>query len=85
MTESKEFKMLQAMIDVTNYLADHSFTYEEAEEFVHDLQSEIACSKDCNEYKTIADWYHKRPCCDINKKIIVPLKNVNIKKVFEFK
>ena len=82
MNESKEIKMLQAMVDVTNYLADHKFTYPEAEKFVQDLQNEISCSKDAEEYKTADDWYHKRPCCNIREKILVPLNNVNVKEVF---
>lgn len=82
MTELKEIKFLQAMVDVTNYLAEHKFTYAEAEEFIRNLQSEISCSKDCEEYKTTDDWYYKRPCCNICEKILVPLNNVNVKEIF---
>lgn len=82
MNESKEIKMLQAMVDITNYLAKHKFTYPEAEEFVQNLQNEISCSKDAEEYKTADDWYHKRSCCNIREKILVPLNNVNVKEVF---
>ena len=44
MTELKEIKVLQAMVDITNYLAEHKFTYAEAEEFVLNLQSQISYS-----------------------------------------
>lgn len=82
MAELKEVKMLQAMVDVTNYLAEHEFTYEEAEEFVYNLQSEISYSKDAEEYETAEDWYNKNPRCDVLHKVLVPLKNINIKELF---
>lgn len=82
MSESKEIKMLQAMVDITNYLAEHKFTYPEAEEFVHNLQSQIYYSKDCEEYETTHDWYHKMPCCNIHEKILTPLNKVDVKEVF---
>ncbi len=85
MTELKEIKVLQAMVDITNYLAEHKFTYAEAEEFVRNLQSQISYSKDCEEYETTNDWYHKRPCCNIREKILVPLNKVNVKELFTHK
>lgn len=82
MAELKEIKMLQAMVDITNYLAEHKFTYLEAEEFANALQREISYSKDCEEYETADDWYHKRSCCNIREKILVPLNKVNVKELF---
>lgn len=82
MTELKEIKMLQAMVDITNYLAEHKFTYQEAEEFAHNLQSEISCSKDAQEYETAEDWYYKRPRCNVCKNILIPLDKVNVKELF---
>ena len=52
MIELKEIKILQALVDITNYLAEHEFTYPETEDFVHNLQSQISYSKDCEEYET---------------------------------
>lgn len=85
MAELKEIKMLQALVDITNYLAEHKFTYPEAEEFTHALQSEISYSKDCEEYETADDWYNKKPRCNIREKILVPLNNINVKELFGFK
>lgn len=77
----KELKQLQALVDITNYLAEHNFTYDEADEFIKMLNDEISTSRDCHEYETADDWYNKHPCCDIANKVIVPLNKVDIKKV----
>ncbi len=75
-------KLLQGLVDITNYLAEHDFTYNEAFEFVAALQNELSFSKDANEYDTTNDWYNKRPCCDIGRKIIVPLNKVDVRSMF---
>lgn len=77
----KELKQLQALVDITNYLAEHNFTYDEANEFIHMLDDEISTSRDCHEYETADDWFNKCSCCDIANNVIVPLNKVDIKKV----
>lgn len=74
-------KQLQALIDVTNYLTEHNFTYDEADKFIYMLKDEISTSRTCNEYNTAEDWYHKKPCCNIGKQTIVPLNKVDVRKV----
>ena len=74
----KEVKKLQALIDITNYLAKLSFTYDEAAEFIDLLKGEISDSRDCNEYATAEDWVNGIPCCDIGKTIVVPPNKINI-------
>ena len=78
---NKELKQLQALVYITNYLAEHNFTYDEANEFIHMLDDEISTSRDCHEYETADDWFNKRSCCDIANKVIVPLNKVDIKKI----
>ena len=77
---SNEIKKLQALIDIINYLAEHRFTYNEAEDFLLMLKNEISASRDCNEFKTADDWFCNRPCCDIANTIIVPNK-VNVRDI----
>ena len=79
---AKEYKKLQALVDITNYLAEHNFTYDEADEFIEMLKNEISASKTCNQYKTALDWGNNNPCCNINNMIIVPLNKVNIEELF---
>lgn len=69
---------LQALVDITNYLAEHNFTYDEADEFVEMLACELSESRDCYGYKTADDYYHNRPCCNIGRKVIIPLKKVSV-------
>lgn len=78
---TKELKQLQALVDITNYLAEHDFTYDEVEQFIRILNNEISASRDCNEYETAVDWYNKCSCCDIANKVITPLNKVDISKV----
>ena len=76
-------KQLQALIDVTNYLAEHNFTYDEADEFISALKSQISTSRTCEEFETAEDWKNNNPCCDIANIVIVPLNKVNVKEVFK--
>ena len=77
----QNLKQLQALVDITNYLAEHNFTYDESDEFIHMLKDEISTSRTCNEYETAADWYNKKPCCNIGKQIIIPLSKVDVREV----
>lgn len=77
----KELKKIQALVDITNYLADHNFTYDEVSEFMTMLQNEIFASREQNEYETANDWYNNIPCCNIDKSVIVPLNRVDVKGV----
>lgn len=77
----KELKKIQALVDITNYLADHNFTYDEVSEFMTMLQNEISASREQNEYETANDWYNNIPCCNIGKAVIVPLNRVDVKGV----
>ena len=76
-----ELKKIQALVDVTNYLANHNFTYDEAEDLIYMLTDQISTSRICNEYETADDWYNKKPCCEVSKKIIVPLNKIDAKNV----
>lgn len=77
-TFKKGVAKLQAIIDITNYLADHKFTYPEALEVVDMLLDQISYSKDCDEFKTVDDYFAHKPYCDITKKVITPLNKVNM-------
>lgn len=80
---NKYIKQLQALVDVTNYLAEHNFTYDEIEEFISALKSEISSSRTCNEFETAKDWANNNPCCDIANTVIVPLNKVNVEELFK--
>ena len=80
---NKYTKRLQALVDVTNYLAEHDFTYDEADEFVSALKSQISTSRTCEEFETTKDWANNNPCCDIANTVIVPLNKVNVEKLFK--
>lgn len=79
-TFKKSVAKLQAIIDITNYLADHKFTYTEALEVADMLLDQISYSKDCDEFETVDDYFAHKPCCDITKKVITPLNKVNMEK-----
>lgn len=79
MSVENNIKILQALVDVTNYLTEHDFTYDEADDLITILKNELSASKTCNEYETAGDWYNHRPCCNISKKIIVPLNKIDVK------
>lgn len=80
---SKYIKQLQAIVDVTNYLAEHNFTYDEADEFIFDLKSHISTSRTCEEFETVEDLVNNNPCCDIANTIIVPLNKINVEDLFK--
>lgn len=73
----REVKKLQALIDVTYYLAEHNFAYDDTGRFIDLLKSEIPASRDCNEYVTAEDGVDGIPCCDI-KTIVIPLNKNNV-------
>ena len=77
-TFKKGVAKLQAIIDITNYLADHEFTYPEALEVAEMLLEQISYSKECDEFETVDDYFAHKPCCDITKKVITPLNKVNM-------
>lgn len=79
---SKYTKQLQALVDVTNYLAEHNFTYDEVNEFISALKSQISTSRTCEEFETATDWANDNPCCDIGGTVIVPLNKVNVDELF---
>lgn len=81
---NKYIKRLQALVDVTNYLAEHNFTYDEADEFISALKSQISTSRTCEEFETAKDWTNNNPCCDIANTVIVPLNKVDVEKLFKF-
>ena len=75
---SCKLKKLQAVVDITNYLAEHGFTYDEADDFLHMLKSEISASRTQNEFSTAQDWFNNTPCCDIGKTVVVPMNKINV-------
>ena len=80
---NKYTKRLQALVDVTNYLAEHDFTYDEADKFVSALKSQISTSRTCEEFETAEDKYNNNPCCNIANTVIVPLNKVNVDELFK--
>lgn len=80
-TLENNFKILQALVDVTNYLAERDFTYDETSEFINVLNDEISTSRTCYEYETAEDWVNRKPCYEIGKKVIAPLNKVDVKEV----
>lgn len=80
---NKYTKHLQALVDVTNYLAEHEFTYDEVDEFISALKSQISTSRVCEEFETAEDWVNNNPCCDIANTVIVPLNKVNVEELFK--
>ena len=76
-------KLLQGLVDITNYLYDNQFTYCEAEEFVKLLTSELSTGKECREYETYGDKLKNHKCCNLDDHVIFPLNKVNIKELFK--
>lgn len=74
-------KKIQALVDITNYLAERDFTYDEADDFINMLRDEISTSRTCHEYETAEDWYNHKPCCNISQKVIIPLNKVDVKTI----
>lgn len=71
MSECK--KILKGVVDTTNYLSENNFTYDQAEEFLKILVDQISHSRRCDEYETIDDFFKKRPCCIVGKKVVSPI------------
>lgn len=80
---NKYTKQLQALVDITNYLAEHNFTYDEADEFISALKSQISTSRTCEEFETAKDWVNNNPCCNISNIVIVPLNKVDVEELFK--
>lgn len=76
-------KLLQGLVDITNYLYDNQFTYCEAEEFVKLLTSELSTGKECREYETYDDKLKNHKCCHLDNHVIFPLNKVNIEELFK--
>ncbi len=79
----KNIVKLQAMCDTFMILAEYGFTYDDAQDYVDLLQSELRTRRDCREFETADDWANKNPCCDVGNTLLDKYeKRINVLKVF---
>lgn len=51
-----EGDLLQAILDIQNYLADHNFTYGDALDLLKMCEAELNATMDHYAYPTFEDW-----------------------------
>ena len=70
-------KILSVAIDISQFLFDRQWTYDEVEGILSLLQAEFKQRRENYEYDTFEDWKHNHKTAYANDIVIKPLKHID--------